>query len=116
MKPLVGDMKTLEVEIKREAQAIFDDGVGALPDKKGRMILAMCSMVLAAYHQLKHRLDDPSVAFDTVRLTFERTYPTPMRWSCRLWLRMFRDPVGRLQQPKVPDHFLEALTILGKVN
>lgn len=98
MKPLVGDMNALEADIKRQAREIFDDSVDALPDKKGRMILAMCSVVLAAYRQLNQRLDDPSVAFDTVRLTFERTYPTPMRWSCRLWLRMFRDPVGRLQR------------------
>jgi hypothetical protein len=97
MKPLVGDMKALESDIKRQAQALFADRVDSLPDKKGRTVLAMCSLVLASYRSLKERLDDPTLAFDTVRLTFEQTYAKPMQWSYRLWLRMFRDPVAKLQ-------------------
>lgn len=98
MNPLVGDMRALEIDIKRQAQAVFDEQVDALPDPKGRIILAMCSLVLASFRSLKVRLDDPSLAFDTVRLTFEKTYARPMQWYYRVWLRLFRDPIGKLQR------------------
>jgi hypothetical protein len=97
MTPLVNDMKSLENDIKREAQALFDERVESLPDKQGRMILAMCSLVLAAYRQLKQWIGDPKEAFKAVRMTFKKTYATPMRWYFRLWLLMCRDPVGSLQ-------------------
>ena len=98
MKPLVSDMKGLEIDIKRQTQELFDQRVASLPDKKGRMILAMCSLVLASYRLLKQRTNDPSLAFDTVRLSFEQTYAKPMQWAYGLWLRMVRDPVGKLQR------------------
>jgi hypothetical protein len=97
MKQLVKDVKSLESDIKREARALFDERVESLPDRQGRTILSMCSLVLAAYRQLKQRLGDPDAAFQTVRMAFERTYATPMRWYFRFWLWMCRDPVGSLQ-------------------
>ena len=98
MRPLVGDLKELEIDITRQTQELFDERVDSLPDKKGRMILAMCSLVLASHRVLIQRLDDPRMAFDTVRLSFEQTYAKPMQWAYRLWLRVFRDPVGKLQR------------------
>jgi len=97
MKPLGDDAQSLEDAIKREAQSLFDERTELLPDRQGRMILAMCSLVLAAYRRLKERLGDPSKAFDNVRAAFEKTYATPMQWYFRAWLWMFRDPVGNLQ-------------------
>lgn len=38
-------------KVKREAKIIFDDGRPSLPDRRARMILAMCSLILAGYRE-----------------------------------------------------------------
>ena len=62
------------------------------------MILAMCSLVLAAFRELQHDLEASSAAFDAVRQAFAMTYPTPMIWLFRLWLWFYGDPVKDLQR------------------
>jgi hypothetical protein len=97
MTPLVDDMPALEANIRRSAQALFDEDVGTLPDKQARVFLAMCSLVLASFRELK-KLVGETAAFDAVRRTFAMTGAKPMTSLVRLWLWWFRDPVGYLQK------------------
>ncbi|HEV3304678.1 MAG TPA: L-2-amino-thiazoline-4-carboxylic acid hydrolase [Planctomycetaceae bacterium] len=98
MKPLVTDVSDVESRIRRQAQVLFDAKVAALPDKKGRLILAMCSLVLAAFRELEHDLKETAVAYDAVRQSFAMTYPAPMVWLFRVWLWFYGDPVKELQR------------------
>ena len=95
--PLVCDARVLEGDIKRQTQRLFDDRVSSLPDKQGRVILAMCAVVLAAYRQLKDEVGDAHAVYEIVRTAFQRTYAAPMQWYFRLWLFLFRDPVARMR-------------------
>jgi len=95
--PLVSDRWQLETAVRRHAQKLFDDELAALVDKKARLILAMCTLVLAAFEQLKDRLAEPAIAYDAVRRAFAGTYPGPMAWLFRSWLWLHRDPVADLQ-------------------
>jgi hypothetical protein len=98
MTPLVDDMPALENKIRCSAQAVFDEDFGTLPDKQARAFLAMCSLVLASFRELKSVVGDSAVAFDAVRRAFAATGAKPMISLVRLWLWWFRDPVGYLQQ------------------
>jgi hypothetical protein len=61
MAPFVDDVPAVERDIRREAQALFDERVATLPDKQARVILAMCSLVLASYRAIHQRTRDPNV-------------------------------------------------------
>ncbi len=98
MKPAVDDVKAVDADIRRAMQALFDQGVGSLPDEQARMILVMCASVLAAYRTLKTRLGDSERAFEIVRGAFAKTLPGPMTWWVRLWMWTTRDPVAYLQR------------------
>jgi hypothetical protein len=97
MKPVVDDVRSVERDIRRRAQALFDERARSLPDKQARVITAMCSLVLAAYRSLGDQAREPEAAFETVRRAFARTYPAPMTWTVRLWLLGHRDPVANLR-------------------
>lgn len=96
MKPLAVDRHQVDQAIRRRAQALFDERFDSLPDKKGRPILGMCSLVLAACEALEQQLDDRAAAFDVVRRAFAATYPGPLVWVTRIYLWLHRDPVGNL--------------------
>lgn len=101
--PLIA-VNPVEARIRQRAQTLFDEELVSLPDKKGRLILAMCSLVLAAFEELKSQAIQPALAFDAVRRAFAVTYPAPMTWSVRVWLWFHRDPVRNLQRrPRMAD-------------
>ena len=98
MKSTVDDVRATDRDVRRAVQALFDEGVDKLPDKQGRVILAMCSLVLAGYRALQQHAREPSTAFETVRRAFAKTYPGPLTWLTRLWLATHRDPIADLQR------------------
>lgn len=96
MKPLVADWRPIRCDIRRRAQALFDERFESLPDKQARSILGMCSLVLAASEELEKRVGESSVAFDAVRRAFASTFPGPLTWLVKTWLWLHRDPVKNL--------------------
>jgi hypothetical protein len=97
MRPIVDDPAAIDREIRGQAQALFDGRVDTLPDKQARVILAMCSLVLASYRVLLAHTRQADAAFDTVRRAFARTGLGPLTWLVRAWLWLHRDPVAALQ-------------------
>jgi hypothetical protein len=67
-----------------------------MPDKQARMIVGMCSLVLAAYRELCAGGLDSKEASEVARRAFFRTYQTPTRLMTRVMLSLSRDPVKAL--------------------
>jgi len=80
------------------AQRLFDGRTGSMPDKQARMIVGMCSMVLAAYRELCAGGLDSKQASETARRAFYRTYQAPTKLMTRVMLALSSDPVKALSR------------------
>jgi hypothetical protein len=72
--------------------------VAALPDPKARVIRAYCSLLLAAFREIRAETEDAAYAYDFARTVFQQTLERPWRWLIKLWLWFARDPVGFLSR------------------
>jgi hypothetical protein len=97
MRDLAVDRAEVQRAIRDRAQALFDQRFDALPDKKARSILAMCSLVLAACEALEKHTAARAAAFDAVRRAFAATGSGPLVWLVKVYLWWHRDPVEDLQ-------------------
>ena len=92
---LPGEPGPVLERVRDAAQQLFDAESPSLPDKQGRMILAMCVVVLAAYRELGTLTGDAQRAYGLVEAAFRQSYQTLFRLMYRALL-VFRDPVRRL--------------------
>lgn len=95
---LPGRGRSIAKATAREARRTFADREGSLPDKQGRTILAMCSLVLASYRELVSACGDEERAFQILRNAFRQTYRPMGRLMYAPWVWFSRDPVGALER------------------
>jgi L-2-amino-thiazoline-4-carboxylic acid hydrolase len=89
--------------IRSRAQAVFDASAATRPDPQARMIHAYCSLVLAAFREIRAMTNDEARAYAFARTVFQQTLEGPWRWALRLWLRFVRDPVGFLSRRSLAE-------------
>lgn len=94
---LPGEPRPVLERVRDAAQQLSDAKSPSLPDKQGRMILAMCVVVLAAYRELGTLTGDAQRAYSLVEAAFRKSYQTLFRLMYRALL-VFRDPV-RVERP-----------------
>jgi hypothetical protein len=51
--------------------------VAALPDPKARVIRAYCSLLLAAFREIRAETEDAAYAYDFARTVFQQTLERP---------------------------------------
>jgi len=81
---------------RRDAKSIYDASPKPDPGRKGHMIVNMCSLVLAAYRVVQAKTGDGRLAFQIVQETMETTFRAPVLLMLRMYLTLWRDPVGKL--------------------
>jgi len=80
------------------AQALYDSRSQTLPDRQAGTILGMCSLVLAAYRELKITLGNQQSALDVVKAAVHRNYEAFGKFMNRPLLWISRDPVTLLSR------------------
>jgi hypothetical protein len=94
----LSDLDAIVSEVRREATSIYETSHKPDPGRKGHMIVNMCSLVLASYRVINARADDGALAFHAVQHTMEATFRTPVRLLLRLYMKLWRDPVGKISR------------------
>jgi L-2-amino-thiazoline-4-carboxylic acid hydrolase-like protein len=84
----------LVARIRDHTQRVFDASAVALPDKQAGVIYAYCSLVLAAFREVRAETGDEAYAYALARAVFQRTLEKPFLWTLKLLLRLAPDPVG----------------------
>ena len=98
VKPIADrDAERWTREARGRAEAIYSTRATEI-DQKGHMIQMMCSHILAAYRVLRDKTGDAQLAFGVVKEAMERTLHRPMDLMVRLFLKLYRDPVGKLSR------------------
>lgn len=92
------DADLLVARIRDHTQRVFDASVAALPDPQARVICAYCSLLLAAFREIRAETGDDAGAYAFARTVFQQTLEPPWRWLIKLWLWLARDPVGFLSR------------------
>ncbi len=92
------DAESVVARIRVHTQQVFDESAAALPDPQARVIYAYCSLLLAAFREMRAETGDAAVAYAFARTVFQRTLELPMRWLPLIWLWLARDPVGFLSR------------------
>jgi hypothetical protein len=92
------DRAVIVEDTRREAVSLYEQRITDDLDRKGHMIVTMCSHVLAAYRAVLSRTGDAALAFKVVQQTMESTLRTPLLWMLRVFLKLYRDPVGKLSR------------------
>jgi hypothetical protein len=98
MRELTPNPIPVVARIRDHAQRVFDASVATLPDPQARMIYVYCSLVLAAFREIRAVTSDDACAYAVTRTVFQQTLNGPWRWLLRLWLWSVRDPVGFLSR------------------
>ncbi|HEU0184772.1 MAG TPA: L-2-amino-thiazoline-4-carboxylic acid hydrolase [Blastocatellia bacterium] len=80
--------------IRDHTQRVFDASAVALPDKQAGVIYAYCSLLLAAFREIRAETGDEAYAYQFARKVLQQTLERPWRWLFKLLLRLARDPVG----------------------
>jgi hypothetical protein len=84
--------------IRDHTQRVFDASLAALPDKQARVIYAYCSLLLAAFREIRAGTGDDAYAYAFARTVFQQTLERPWRGLIKFWLWLVRDPVGFLSR------------------
>ena len=92
------DAELVVARVRDHTQQVFDASLAALPDKQARVIYAYCSLLLAAFREVRAETGDDVYAYAFARKVFQRTLELPWQWILKLWLRLTRDPVGFLNR------------------
>lgn len=92
------DAGLLVARIHDHTQQVFDASLASLPDKQTRVIYAYCSLLLAAFREIRAETGDEVYAYAFARKVFQQTLELPWQWIVKLWLRLTRDPVGFLNR------------------
>jgi hypothetical protein len=92
------DAGMLVKRIHDHTQQVFDASVAPLPDKQTRVIYAYCSLLLAAFREIRAETGDNVYAYAFARKVFQQTLDLPWQWILKLWLRLTHDPVGFLNR------------------
>src|SRR5262245_1032967 len=88
----------LVTRIRDHTQQVFDASVMTLPDSQARVIYAYCSLVLAAFREIRAETGDAAGAYAFARTVFQQTLERPWLWLIKLWLWFTHDPVGFLNR------------------
>ena len=94
----LGDVDAIVREVRREATSIYEASHKPDPGRKGHMIVNMCSLVLATHRVIDARANDGTLAFRAVQHTMEATFRTPVRVMLWLYMKLWRDPVGKISR------------------
>jgi hypothetical protein len=94
----LADGDALVNAVGRDARAIYEASPKPDPGRKGHMIVNMCSLVLATYRAVQAKTDDGRLAFEIVQQTMETTFRAPVLLMLRIYLRLWRDPVGKFSR------------------
>jgi hypothetical protein len=92
------DADLLVPRIRDHTQQVFDASVIALRDPQARVIYAYCSLLLAAFREIRADTGDEAGAYAFAHTVFQRTLERPWRWLIKLWLWLAPDPVGFLNR------------------
>jgi hypothetical protein len=92
------DADELVRAIGRDARAIYEASPKPDPGRKGHMIVNMCSLVLATYRGVQAKTGDGRLAFQVVQETMETTFRAPVLLMLRIYLTLWRDPVGKFSR------------------
>src|SRR5262245_59316332 len=92
------DTDLLVARIRDHTQKVFDASVKALPDPQARVIYAYCSLLLAAFREIRAETGDDAGAYALARMVFQQTLEGPWLWLIKLRLWLVRDPVGFLSR------------------
>ena len=79
--------------IKREAQSLFDEGRDSLPDRRARLVLTLCSLILASYRELLILTGDKQRTEEIVGKTLFITNQGPGKLMAKALLLPSRDPL-----------------------
>jgi hypothetical protein len=92
---LPAEADALVTAIGRDARAIYDASAKPDPGRKGHMIVNLCSLVLATYRGVQAKTNDGRLAFQLAQETMEATFRKPLYLMLRIYLTLWRDPVGK---------------------
>ena len=84
--------------IKREAQSLFDEGRDSLPDRRARLVLTLCSLILASYRELLILTGDKQRAEEIVGKTLFITNQASGKLIAKAVLLPSRDPLKFLSR------------------
>jgi L-2-amino-thiazoline-4-carboxylic acid hydrolase-like protein len=84
--------------IKRQAQGIFDARRASLPDRRARLVLTLCSLILASYRELLNVTGDPKEAEEIVGKTLLQTNQASARVMTRVFILSSRNPFRLLSR------------------
>ena len=92
-------------KIKRAAQEIFNAREDTLPDRRARLILTMCSLILASYRELLSVMDDEKRAEQIVGKALFQTnqalgtlMSAPLLWPRKPFKFISRTPLKRISE------------------
>jgi hypothetical protein len=91
----VADADAVVKAVSRDARSIYEASPKPDPGRKGHMIVNICSLVLAAYRGVQAKTSDGRLAFQVVQETMEATFRAPLLLMLRIYLALWRDPVGK---------------------
>jgi hypothetical protein len=89
------DADALVKAVGRDARSIYEASPKPDHGRKGHMIVNMCSLVLAAHRVVQTKTGDGRLAFEIVQQTMETTFRAPLLLMLRVYLTLWRDPVGK---------------------
>jgi hypothetical protein len=92
------DAGLLTARIRDHTQQVFDASAISLPDKQAGVIYAYCSLLLAAFREIRAETGDEVYAYAVAGRIFQQTLEKPLRWTLKLLLRLAPDPVGFLNR------------------
>lgn len=105
LEPLSPNASAVMARIRHDAQQVFDAKAATAPDSKAKLIYAYCSLVLAAFRQVRAETGDVAGAYDLAKQAFQKSLERPLSLMIKLWLWFVRDPVGKLNRVALAEFF-----------
>jgi hypothetical protein len=78
--------------VKRGSQKIFDDERASLPDRRARLVLTLCSLILTSYRELLILTGDSTQASDIVGKALLQTNQKPAKLLTRAFILSLPNP------------------------
>lgn len=105
LEALSPNVSAVVARIRNDAQQVFDAKAATAPDPKTRVIYAYCSLVLAAFRQVRAETGDVAEAYDFAKQAFQKSLERPLSLAIKIWLWFVRDPVGKLNRLPLAEFF-----------
>ena len=94
----VSDPAAVVTRIRDHAERVYQKSAENEPNKKTRAVYAYCSLVLAAFREIRSETGDEPQAFHVARTAFHKTCAPAWRVIMKLFVWFVPDPVAYFQR------------------